>query len=130
MKFNLCGDVHDRRCPRCMSKFKTAELLQRHVAEADCLQPSSSLDAPAKKSLPLSVNSSAPPRLAFTAFKKKPQQPVCVYMDYDMFWGPVEAPEVEANKAYTTVVGRNTRVPHMLISTVRCQALACLPNIN
>ena len=31
-------------------------------------------------------------------------------MDYDMFWGPVEAPDVEANKVCTPIVGRSTRV--------------------
>ena len=111
MEHKFFGDVHrNRTCPRCMRRFKDNESLQQHLDEAACLEPTSSLEPPTKTSLPLCDGDGNPARLTFTAVKKKLRLPVCVYMDYEMFWDSVDTVQQQGNRAYTSVVGRNVRV--------------------
>ena len=93
-----------------MRRFKDGELLHQHLGEATCLESASYLPPPSKITLPPSDGNGNPARLAFTAFKKKLSMPVCVYMDYEMFWDAVDTIKPAGDHAYTSVVGRNVKV--------------------
>ena len=93
-----------------MQRFKGDTLLQKHLEEAACLQHSTYLEPLVRKSLPPPTDEGKPPRLTFTVDKKKFGMPICVCMDYEMFWDSIDAAKPEANHAYTTAIGMNTRV--------------------